>query len=263
MGLRVRLKASVDISGFGPQARVILQALKTLRDDPRRQRPHLVHHRRDRPQVLRRRPPQPRQISTARTSRSSTPRACATDELLSRRGRGSPDGGHRRPPRERTMRTWQPRARSGCRALPRGVLPDVLPLRRAAAAIALTLARGTSRWPRSRSGSTRAGRAAHASRRAWGRQDAAPVVWWLALAWLLGGRRGTAFGAWRDRTSSGASRSLEQPPRSAAPEAPREPPGAARQEQERAATMAAKSAPRPATEITLEGVVGRALNAPG
>ena len=28
MGLRVRLKASVDISGFGPQARVILQALK-------------------------------------------------------------------------------------------------------------------------------------------------------------------------------------------------------------------------------------------
>src|SRR5919197_1246551 len=29
MGLRVRLKASVDISRFGPQARVILQALKT------------------------------------------------------------------------------------------------------------------------------------------------------------------------------------------------------------------------------------------
>ena len=28
MGLRVRLKASVDISGFGPQARVILRALK-------------------------------------------------------------------------------------------------------------------------------------------------------------------------------------------------------------------------------------------
>ena len=28
MGLRVRLKASVDISGFGPQARVLLQALK-------------------------------------------------------------------------------------------------------------------------------------------------------------------------------------------------------------------------------------------
>ena len=27
MGLRVRLKASVDISGFGPQARVILTAL--------------------------------------------------------------------------------------------------------------------------------------------------------------------------------------------------------------------------------------------
>jgi hypothetical protein len=29
MGLRVRLKASVDISGYGPQARVLLQALKT------------------------------------------------------------------------------------------------------------------------------------------------------------------------------------------------------------------------------------------
>lgn len=28
MGLRVRLKASVDISGFGPQARVVLTALK-------------------------------------------------------------------------------------------------------------------------------------------------------------------------------------------------------------------------------------------
>jgi hypothetical protein len=28
MGLRVRLKASVDISGFGPQVRVILLALK-------------------------------------------------------------------------------------------------------------------------------------------------------------------------------------------------------------------------------------------
>jgi hypothetical protein len=29
MGLRLRLKASVDISGFDPQARVVLQALKT------------------------------------------------------------------------------------------------------------------------------------------------------------------------------------------------------------------------------------------
>jgi hypothetical protein len=28
MGLRVRLKASVDISGFGPHARVVLTALK-------------------------------------------------------------------------------------------------------------------------------------------------------------------------------------------------------------------------------------------
>ena len=29
MGLRVRLKASVDISGYGTQARIVLQALKT------------------------------------------------------------------------------------------------------------------------------------------------------------------------------------------------------------------------------------------
>jgi hypothetical protein len=29
MGLRVRLKSSVDISGYGKQARVVLQALKT------------------------------------------------------------------------------------------------------------------------------------------------------------------------------------------------------------------------------------------
>ena len=46
MGLRVRLKASVDISRYGRQARVVLQALKTLRDDPRRQRIALVHLRR-------------------------------------------------------------------------------------------------------------------------------------------------------------------------------------------------------------------------
>jgi hypothetical protein len=29
MGLRLRLKASVDISGYGSQARVVLQALRT------------------------------------------------------------------------------------------------------------------------------------------------------------------------------------------------------------------------------------------
>jgi hypothetical protein len=31
-----------------------------------------------------------------------------------------------------------------------------------------------------------------------GRQDAAPVVWYLALAWIAGVAAGTAFGAWRD-----------------------------------------------------------------
>jgi hypothetical protein len=31
-----------------------------------------------------------------------------------------------------------------------------------------------------------------------GLKDAAPVVWWLALAWVFGVAAGTAFGAWRD-----------------------------------------------------------------
>jgi hypothetical protein len=30
------------------------------------------------------------------------------------------------------------------------------------------------------------------------RQDAAPVAWYLALAWVAGVAAGTAFGAWRD-----------------------------------------------------------------
>jgi len=34
-----------------------------------------------------------------------------------------------------------------------------------------------------------------------GLKDAAPVVWWLALAWLLGVAAGTAFGAWRDHVA--------------------------------------------------------------
>lgn len=35
MGLRVRLKKGFDISGFPPQAQIVLRALKTLRDDRR------------------------------------------------------------------------------------------------------------------------------------------------------------------------------------------------------------------------------------
>ncbi|MDX6537630.1 MAG: hypothetical protein QOD37_1971 [Gaiellales bacterium] len=31
-----------------------------------------------------------------------------------------------------------------------------------------------------------------------GLKDAAPVVWWLALSWLLAVAAGTAVGAWRD-----------------------------------------------------------------
>ena len=32
-----------------------------------------------------------------------------------------------------------------------------------------------------------------------GRQDAAPVAWWLAVAWVAAVAAGAAFGAWRDR----------------------------------------------------------------
>jgi hypothetical protein len=31
-----------------------------------------------------------------------------------------------------------------------------------------------------------------------GLKDVAPVVWWLALSWVLAVGAGTAFGAWRD-----------------------------------------------------------------
>jgi hypothetical protein len=40
-----------------------------------------------------------------------------------------------------------------------------------------------------------------------GRQDAAPVAWWLALAWLLAVLGGTLFGAWRDRVAERATSS--------------------------------------------------------
>ena len=42
MGLRVRLKASVNIARLPEQARIVAQAMKTLRDDRRRQRLELV-----------------------------------------------------------------------------------------------------------------------------------------------------------------------------------------------------------------------------
>ena len=55
MGLRVRLKATLDTTGFSPQAKVIADRAQALRDDPRRQRLALVHHRRERPALRRRR----------------------------------------------------------------------------------------------------------------------------------------------------------------------------------------------------------------
>jgi hypothetical protein len=40
-----------------------------------------------------------------------------------------------------------------------------------------------------------------------GRQDAAPVAWWLAVSWMLAVGAGTAFGAWRDRAERRATSS--------------------------------------------------------
>ncbi len=56
MGDRLRLKASFDTTGFPRQARVVLQALKELRDDRGRQRLGLVRLRRARPSLVERRP---------------------------------------------------------------------------------------------------------------------------------------------------------------------------------------------------------------
>ena len=46
MGLRVRLRAGFDTSGFPRQARIVLDGAEALRDDPGRQRLALVHQRR-------------------------------------------------------------------------------------------------------------------------------------------------------------------------------------------------------------------------
>jgi hypothetical protein len=40
-----------------------------------------------------------------------------------------------------------------------------------------------------------------------GRQDAAPVAWWLVLAWLLAVLAGTLAGVWRDRVEERATSS--------------------------------------------------------
>jgi hypothetical protein len=42
------------------------------------------------------------------------------------------------------------------------------------------------------------GSAGHCGPACLGRKDAAPVAWYLALAWVLAVGAGTAFGGWRD-----------------------------------------------------------------
>ncbi len=77
MGLRVRLKASVDISQAAAARRASSrQAMKTLRDDPRRQRLELVRLGRSEPALVERPAARARQRCTAPTSRWSTPRSC-------------------------------------------------------------------------------------------------------------------------------------------------------------------------------------------
>ena len=105
-------------------------------------------------------------------------------------------------------------------------------------------------------------RAAPAGRRASGRQDAAPVVWWLALAWLARGRRrappsapGATASAARYEVSSNrrAARRLSRRASHQAPPA---------RSRNGPPTMAAKSAPRPATEITPRASSAVRSNAP-
>ena len=57
MGLRVRLKRSVDLSGFGPQSRVVLRALKRYGMMLADKRLTVVRDRCPRPALGRRRPP--------------------------------------------------------------------------------------------------------------------------------------------------------------------------------------------------------------
>ena len=103
MGLRVRLKASVDISGYGKQARVVAAGAQDLRDDPGRQRQHWFisgasdqHYDDDDLHASARSP--------GRGLRGR--RHLGPAQRVRRRGRGSPDRGTPGAPGESTMRTW-------------------------------------------------------------------------------------------------------------------------------------------------------------
>ena len=95
MGLRLRLKASVDISGYGPQSRVILTALKRygmiLADNGTG---YYISGAPD-PALGRRRAARARRRSRARCSRSSTPPASSTASRARRIGERARSGGPR------------------------------------------------------------------------------------------------------------------------------------------------------------------------
>ena len=131
MGLRVRLKASVDISGYGEAGSRRPAGAQDLRDDPGRQRQPLVHLGREQQALRRRRPARARQ-----------------DHRRGLRGRRHLAPAQRltpgRPTLPRTGDTGDPRRKHDAHmgnlalapaavAFPVVVLPDLLPVRRAAA----------------------------------------------------------------------------------------------------------------------------------
>ena len=103
MGLRVRLKASFDTVGLLAARAGHRRGAQALRDDPRRQRLALVHHRRQRPALRRRRPARARRHHRARP-----------------RGRRHERAGQRvLPCRARSPMRRRPSGRSGPAATPR------------------------------------------------------------------------------------------------------------------------------------------------
>ena len=97
MGLRVRLKASVDISQLPLQARIVAQAMKTLRADPGRQRVALVRLGRTEPALVER--PAPRARCPARLrlrGRRHLEAASVTAAAARRRTSRRPPAGCRR-----------------------------------------------------------------------------------------------------------------------------------------------------------------------
>ena len=176
-----------------------------------------------------------------------------------------PNGGHRRPPVRRTMRAW-----ATSRSLPAAVaFPVVFCLTFFLCVGLAPRARADARGrppARRRRDLARHGRRARHLRRVLPRPSGRRARGLVARA-----RRGCSpslagalFGPGATASSARVYEALEQPPRSPAPEPPREPPGSAAASRTNGPpTMAAKSAPRPTTEITPSASSAVRSNAPG